>query len=211
MGGAKPGNNAKKMTSDLLDHTRGKETPCNVVICLKRKWYEAFLDRLTGGLVKNKGNSLFAILSVAGLLLTVLYENGTAGARKSTQVSYSAGDGQVALSHPFAKWLSRDDFLSRFPDSKTCLMPGMILPVSTYGNYGGPGWTCGRCVTENYTKVDFKSDSATAQPIDDLDTAFMMHDYEYFNLKSAPDSSTKARIDAHLVQNLDALIDKSRT
>jgi hypothetical protein len=76
--------------------------------------------------------------------------------------------------------------------------PGGI-PLLTYGEYGGPGYTGGR-----YLPVGSASPSADYEvtPIDPLDALFRLHDIAYDPVLSGADPLAEAQADVALIQGI---------
>jgi hypothetical protein len=70
------------------------------------------------------------------------------------------------------------------------------LPVPTYGNYGGPGFSNGEILSSPDQSVDY-----SAPPVDELDTLFRTHDMAY----DSPDTLVRAEGDLALIQGIEHL------
>jgi len=75
--------------------------------------------------------------------------------------------------------------------------PGGV-PIPTYGNYGGPGYSDGEILTVPNQPVAYDS-----PPVDDLDALFLIHDQAY----DSSDPIHRAEGDLELAQGIAALSD----
>jgi hypothetical protein len=97
--------------------------------------------------------------------------------------------------------------VSRPPPEKTAeelvsinwsiLVPGPGgVPVPTYGNYGGPGYSDGEVLSSPDQPVDY-----SAAPVDPLDELFRFHDMAY----ASPSTLVRAEGDLALIQGIQGL------
>jgi len=75
------------------------------------------------------------------------------------------------------------------------LGPGGI-PLPTYGNYGGPGYSNGEVLSSPNQPVDY-----SAPPVDGLDELFLFHDMAY----DSPNALVRAEGDLALIRGIEEL------
>jgi hypothetical protein len=77
------------------------------------------------------------------------------------------------------------------------LVPGPgDIPLPTYGNYGGPGYSNGEVLSSPNQPVDY-----SAPPVDGLDKLFLFHDMAY----DSPSTLVRAEGDLALIQGIEEL------
>ena len=77
------------------------------------------------------------------------------------------------------------------------LVPGPGgVPIPTYGNYGGPGYSNGVVLSSPDQPVDY-----SAPPVDPLDELFRFHDMAY----DSPSALVRAEGDLALIQGIEGL------
>ena len=77
------------------------------------------------------------------------------------------------------------------------LVPGPGgVPIPTYGNYGGPGYSNGQVLSSPDQPVDY-----SAPPVDALDALFRFHDMAY----DSPSTLVRAEGDLALIQGIEGL------
>ena len=77
------------------------------------------------------------------------------------------------------------------------LVPGPGgVPIPTYGNYGGPGYSNGHVLSSPDQPVDY-----SAPPVDPLDELFRFHDVAY----DTPSTLVRAEGDLALIQGIEEL------
>ena len=98
-------------------------------------------------------------------------------------------------------------YISRPPEANTTegalninwsvLVPGPGgVPIPTYGNYGGPGYSNGQVLGSPDQPVDY-----SAPPVDPLDALFRFHDMAY----DSPSTLVRAEGDLALVRGIEGL------
>ena len=81
--------------------------------------------------------------------------------------------------------------------SWSILVPGPGgVPIPTYGNYGGPGYSNGQVLSSPDQPVDY-----SAPPVDALDALFRFHDMAY----DSPSTLVRAEGDLALIKGIEGL------